>query len=327
MNANGFVLVFAVIAIVTVIVAALHLCFRNCPGWFAKTVRTLRGPLFSMMSKAFLCAYLGLSIGAFTGLSTGVNIAFSAILVNFLGLMTCLIAVLFEVKSDNDGDGEGESEGDVDSREDWFVENRKVFGNLYKTLVTTRRSSLHFTTVFLCRRFAVALAIVMCKTLILQVAAVTFLSLLMIMYIITFEPFLKKVDYVIELVNEVAILAVSYSSLGFADNIQSAQAKNIHGWITIGIICFQILVCLSIQVPFVVLSLIKGFKDKLCKKSQPNKAVKEGAAAPSGIKPNSAAGVEMPVPAVSKKESGLENIIEDEGNEEDGSSISQSQNR
>jgi len=206
---NGYVLVFVVLALITLVVALLGLCFRKRPNCMGKVVRFLQTKLFySKIIKSFLAAQLGLALGAFEGIKARSDLAFSIFTLVALIWLTVATAVFFEVHLDKEG---------------FFDKNRPKFGNLYKTLVTTRRGGLHFTTVFLVRRILLALSLVMSGTLILQVALHALLSIAMIVYVIQFEPFFKRVDFVIEIVNELAILAIAYTSLGFADNIVTAD--------------------------------------------------------------------------------------------------------
>jgi len=89
-----------------------------------------------------------------------------------------------------------------------------------------------------------------------------------IVYVILFRPFADKIDFWTELVNECAVLAVTYASLGFADNIASAEGKKLHGWIVIVIIMTQIAVSLVLQLQAQVRKWIRESKCCCCCKKE-----------------------------------------------------------
>ena len=71
---NGFVILFAIIAIATILVGLLSLCFKNGTGCMGKVTRFLMEKLFySKIIKSFLSAFLSLSIGAIAALQTGIS--------------------------------------------------------------------------------------------------------------------------------------------------------------------------------------------------------------------------------------------------------------
>jgi len=71
---NGFVILFAIIAIVTILVGLLSLCFKNGTGCMGKVTRFLIEKLFySKIIKSFLSAFLSLSMGAIAALQTGIS--------------------------------------------------------------------------------------------------------------------------------------------------------------------------------------------------------------------------------------------------------------
>ena len=90
----------------------------------------------------------------------------------------------------------------------------------------------------------------------------------MIVYVILFRPFADRIDFWTELFNECAVLAVTYASLGFADNITSAEGKKLHGWIVIAIIMIQIVVSLVLQLQDQVRKWIRKSKCCCCCKKE-----------------------------------------------------------
>jgi len=68
------VILFAIIAIATIFVALLSICFKNGTGCMGKVTRFLIQKLFfSKIIKSFLTAFLSLSIGAIAALQTGIS--------------------------------------------------------------------------------------------------------------------------------------------------------------------------------------------------------------------------------------------------------------
>ena len=118
------------------------------------------------------------------------------------------------------------------SNKDHVARIPKKYGflDLYKEF-KEKQSSFIFPSVFLIRRLLISLVIVMIGyNQSIQIFVEILLSLLMLIYLILYQPFEEAISNKIQLVNEFAILFTCYHLIIFSDSYDNARIKYKFGW-------------------------------------------------------------------------------------------------
>lgn len=109
-------------------------------------------------------------------------------------------------------------------------ETRLKYGTMYLNLDLKKRASRYMPFMFLGRRLMLGCSIAFFKYQFIQIYFSILSSLGLIMYLLKVMPYEDKLLNVIELFNEMSLLACSYTLLAFTDYVDDVHRRSEIGW-------------------------------------------------------------------------------------------------
>lgn len=144
-------------------------------------------------------------------------------------------------------------------------ETKDRVGALYKDFDTSSKHALYYGPFFLARRLFVAAVFVYVETIALKVELIVLSCFVSLYYLIMYKPYKDKLDFKIEIINEIGLLVANIWCLAFTDLLYDSPDEKIQqGWVYIIII----VIIISVNLFFFLKRTVYAFLKKWIIKSK-----------------------------------------------------------